>query len=59
MAENFKHPGPPARRSGWESCQRESREAGVDVPEKGANYSWGPIGVWWKERWAGEKEVAV
>lgn len=37
----------------------EQREAGVDVPEKGANYSWGPTGVWWKERWAGKKEVGV
>lgn len=58
-AEHFERPGPPAHRSGRESCQRKSREAGVDVPEKGANYSWGPKRVWWKERWAGEKEVGV
>lgn len=34
LATNCEHTGPPAGRNGAESCQRESREAGIDIPEK-------------------------
>lgn len=34
LTKDFEHTGPPACQSWRESCPKESREAGVDVPEK-------------------------